>query len=155
MKNIFLPLIAFAMLVLVGSCGKVSHNGPLDGKWRLNACYSKANPTDASYIVYEDKSAERIFWSFQLNLLSITTADNLNGYTNETIARFSHEGDQLDIPQTYIHFRERDSLLTVPTTALVPIGLRSNTARFRVVSLSSSRMVLCSDQDSLLFSQLR
>ncbi len=155
MKNIFLPLATFVLLVVLTSCSKVSHNGYLDGKWRLRACYSKENPTDASYTIYKNKEPDSIYWSFQLNLLSITSPGNLNGYSNETLARFAHEGDRLNITQTYIHFRESDSLLVDHTDSLVRIGLRSNTARFRIVSLSSSRMVLCSDMDSLLFTQLR
>ncbi len=155
MKHIFFPIAALLLLVAAASCGKVSHNGKLDGKWRLNACYSKADPGDAHYTVCQDKYPQYIYWSFQLDLLSITSVDSLNGYTLETICRFSHEGDRLNITKSYIHFRDRDSLLVEPTNALVQLGLRSNTARFRVASLSSSRMVLCSDMDSLLFSQLR
>ena len=58
----------------------------------------------------------------------------------------------LDVEPLYIHFRDRDSLLTDPqTTCLKDVGIYGNSGHFRVSRLSENHMVLCSDRDSLVF----
>lgn len=154
-KYSFLSAILIVICCVLTACSKLSDNGPIDGKWRLEKMYSKSSAASTSYTDEKYLMDENIYWSFQLNLLSITSSELLNGYTGETTARFNLSGDQLNITQTYIHFRDRDSLLTDPTTMqLQALGIRGNACNYHIRTLSSSRMVLCSDADSLVFYKL-
>ena len=103
------------LLTLVLSCDKLPSNGDLDGKWMLEHSYVRSTP-DASFDVHTDRRAESISWNFQLDLLSIVSHAIHNGETTETVARFSVNGDRLDITKTYIHYRDRDVELTDPNT---------------------------------------
>lgn len=151
-------VISVVLVVLccaITACSKLSDNGPIDGKWRLEKMYSKTSPTASSYTEEKYLMDENIYWNIQLDLLSITSANLLNGYTGETTARFTHSGNLFSITKTYIHFRDRDSLLTDPsTTQLVPLGIRGNACDYHVSMPSSTRMVLCSPMDSLVFYKL-
>lgn len=146
---------SIAICCIIIACSKLSDNGDIDGKWRLEKMYSKTSPTASDYTIEKNLMDEKIYWNFQLKLLSITSSNILNGHTGETTARFTLSGDLLSINQTYIHFRDRDSLLTDPTTTqLETLGIRSNACNYRIRQLSSSRMVLCSHADSLVFYKL-
>lgn len=137
------------------SCDKLSDNGDLDGMWQLREMHTKASTDDATYSQATDKRAEKIYWSFQLDLLSITSEASLNGFTGETVARFTYSGERLEVTETYIHYRDRDSLLTDPeTTELEALGIRGNTGSFAVSQLSKHSMILCSDTDSLVFKKI-
>ena len=160
------------LLLLPFSCDKLPQNGDLDGQWQLleiqnfaasapeateQALKEKLSPLkkklsprkenfQALYFdaATQDVSDQRIYWSFQLDLLSIKTLSGpLNGHTGETVARFRHQGATLDITAAYIHFRDRDSLLTDSATqALLPVGICGNTAHFEVETISGGRLVL-------------
>lgn len=152
MKRLLYTLLACALAV---ACEKTPVNGELDGKWKLCEMHSKPAATDAAYTQAADVQQEAIYWNFSLRLLSITSAGNLNGHTQETVARFAYEGSSLSVTETYIHYRDRDSLIVDPqTTSLQPLGIRGNAARFRVAALTSSRLTLCSEMDSLVFRKL-
>ena len=140
---------------MIGSCSKVSHNGNLDGRWRMKECYSKVSTDDAHYTLYTNKMENQIYWNFQLKLLQITSGLQYNGKTYETICRFAYEEDRLSITSTYVHFRDRDSLITDPnTTSLLELGIRGNASNYHIKRLTSTEMILCSDMDSLIFYQL-
>lgn len=145
-------LYIFLACTLAVACEKTPVNGDLDGKWKLYEIHSKLVSTDAAYTQAADVQSAAIYWNFQLQLLSITSAETLNGHTQETVARFVHEGDNLALTETYIHYRDRDSLIVDPnTTSLQALGIRGNTAQYRVATLTSTRMTLCSTMDSLVF----
>lgn len=156
MKRIsFYSIICILFLGIFGSCSKVSHNGNLDGRWRMKECYSKASTEDAHYTIYTNKMENLIYWNFQLKLLQITSGLQYNGKSYETMCRFVHEGDRLSITSAYVHFRDRDSLITDPnTTSLVVLGIRGNATNYHIKRLTSTEMILCSDMDSLIFYQL-
>lgn len=66
----------------------------------------------------------------------------LNGHTTETIARFNYDKDRLQITKTYIHFRDRDSLLTDANTSILQsIGIRGNASNYDIKRLTSSSMI--------------
>lgn len=141
------------LLTLVLSCDKLPSNGDLDGKWMLEHSYVRSTP-EASFDVHTDRRTESISWNFQLDLLSIVSHAIHNGETTETVARFSVNGDRLDITKTYIHYRDRDVELTDPnTTCLEGVGIRGYADSYRIVSLSSGHLILCSDTDSLIFAK--
>lgn len=151
-------LFASLTILLFSYCSKMPENGALDGKWQLTEMYSKASTSDAHYIATPttDKRADNIYWNIQLQLLYITSAEPLNTFTNETVARFHYSGSTLQVGPTYIHYRDRDSLITnANTTELVPLGIRGNATTYDIKRLNASTMILCSPLDSLIFKKLR
>lgn len=147
-----LSIFVVIMLALT-ACDKLPKNGELDGQWQLMEMATKTAPDATEYAQVTNKKSERIFWRFQLDLLNIyTQLGNLNGHSGFSVARFKHANGKLDIAPTYIHFENRDSLLTDPsTTALLPMGIRGNAANFTVEELNSERMVLTSPMERLTF----
>ena len=155
MKRLFLFLSIIS--VLLASCDKTPANGDLDGKWLLKQRFVKETATDGAYSRLAEGPADtKIYWSFQLQLLSITSGSLAhNGQTGETVARFVREGNRLSVTQTYVHFRDRDELISDPSTTLLEVvGIRSNASDFRIALLNSSRLTLCSQLDSLVFVKL-
>lgn len=156
MHRLFLTLSCLALLLgaaTLASCDKTPMNGDLDGMWRLTEMHSKPTADAPTYSLQADLGAQRIFWNFQLRLLSIQNHDSLaNSETNETVARFEHSGNRLHVTHTYIHHRAEDILITDPaTTQLEHVGIRGCSSSFEVKCLTSKRMVLCSERDSLVF----
>ena len=152
MKPLYLLLLSLALLLFAG-CGKMPENGDLDGLWQLVEMHSKADPTDPQYSHYTDKRAEKVRWAFQLQLLSMKSFDLLPGTdTNEAVARFQYSSDRLQLTQIYLHYRDRDQLVEDPATApFQTLGVRGCKAQFRIAKLGGSRLILCSDMDSLVF----
>lgn len=150
-----LPLLSL-LLLLTFSCGKTPTGDDLDGKWHLIARHTKATAEATSYAEAVPSPDYNIYWSFQLQLMSITTDGVVhNGHSDETVARFSHEGDRLTLTQCYIHYRDRDSLLLDPTTEeLATVGIHGCTGQFRIATLSGRTLILCSDRDSLTFRKI-
>lgn len=151
MKRIFYLL---ATLPLWMACEKTPMNGDLDGEWILQEIHSKAKPNDLQYNhQHIDKRQSPVFWNVALQLIGINTPTELhNGKTNDTFCRFAYNGNQLSITETYVHFRDRDSLLTDPNTQLLAgVGIRGNASDFRISRLSGSQLILCSAMDSLVF----
>ena len=156
MHRLFLTLSCLALLLgaaTLASCDKTPMNGDLDGMWRLTEMHSKPTADAPTYSLQAVLEAQRIFWNFQLRLLSIQNHDGLaNSETNETVARFEHSGNRLHVTHTYIHHRAEDILITDPaTTQLEHVGIRGCSSSFEVKCLTSKRMVLCSELDSLVF----
>ena len=156
MHRLFLTLSCLALLLgaaTLASCDKTPMNGDLDSMWRLTEMHSKPTADAPTYSLQAVLEAQRIFWNFQLRLLSIQNHDGLaNSETNETVARFEHSGNRLHVTHTYIHHRAEDILITDPaTTQLEHVGIRGCSSSFEVKCLTSKRMVLCSERDSLVF----
>ncbi len=152
--------ILFASLSILSFsyCSKMPENGLLDGKWQLSEMYSKTTHSDAHYVatLATDKRADNIYWNIQLKLLYITSAKPLNTFTNETVARFHYSGSTLQVGPTYIHYRDRDSLITnANSTELIPLGIRGNATTYNIKRLNASTLILCSSLDSLIFKKLR
>ncbi len=151
-------LFASFTILLFSYCSKMPENGTLDGKWQLTEMYSKTTNSDAHYIATPttDKRADNIYWNIQLKLLYITSAEPLNTFTTETVARFHYSGSTLQVGPTYIHYRDRDSLITnANSTELIPLGIRGNATTYDIKRLNASTMILCSPLDSLIFKRLR
>lgn len=147
-------ITAMAML-LATACSHVSRNGLIDGKWRLHEIHSKATPTDAYYTAQKKSVLNNcIYWSFQLDLLQITSSLAHNGKTNKTFARFNYEVDKLAVYSPYAHLYDHDIPITDPNISLGSVGIRGHEANFRIVRINSSSLILCSDMDSLVFRKL-
>lgn len=142
------------MAALWTACGKTPTNGDLDGQWFLTEKYYKAEKHAKNYIATQEEPQEyTVIWNISLQLLEIATPGFAhNGVTSHTMGRIVYSSDKLAITQTYVHFRDRDSLITDPqTTCLETVGIRGNSENFRIAKLTSSRLTLCSDTDSLIF----
>lgn len=142
-------------LLLATACSHVSRNGLIDGRWRLHEIHSKVTPTDAYYTAQKKYVLnDRIYWSFQLDLLQITSSLAHNGQTNKTFARFNYESDKLAVYSPYAHLYDHDIPITDPNISLESVGIRGHEANFRIVRINSSSLILCSDMDSLVFRKL-
>lgn len=149
-----LAITAIGML-LATACSHVSRNGLIDGRWRLHEIHSKTTPTDAYYTAQKKSVLNNcIYWSFQLDLLQITSSLAHNGQTNKTFARFNYEGDKLAVYSPYAHLYDHDIPITDPNISLESVGIRGHEAKFRIVRINSSSLILCSDMDSLVFRKL-
>lgn len=155
-NKVIIFIVSLFMMTLFPSCTKLSNNGPIDGKWFLTSMYSKTNEESPHYTEFHNKQEEGIYWIFQLNLLNIRTMIYAENYlSTDIIARFNVNSDMLQVGPTYVHFRERDSLLTDPnTTLLEPIGIRGISSTYKIVELNSNNMILCSSKDSLVFRKI-
>ena len=151
MKNHIILLFTFT-LALISSCEKNPTNGDLDGQWQLLEISNKTVATDADYDTHISKKDDRIYWCFQLDLLMIRSKENLNGQTPYTFARFNHSGKNLDLTSTYIHFRDKDELITeTDTRILEPMGITGNAEKYVIQELNSKRMVLTTAVKRLTF----
>lgn len=151
MNRIFLFLL-IALLTL-GACDKLPENGPLDGQWQLMEIATRQSPDDADFSLREAQKDNRIYWCFQLKLLSIRTlTGSLNGHTDETVGRFRYTGDRLAVTELHIHYRARDSLVTDPsTTAFERLGITGCADTFQIERLDGQQMVLRSADRRLTF----
>ena len=155
-KKLLHLLLLLTVMLTAASCEKMSDNGKLDGMWHLQQiCSRPQNAASAGYTEHQDVREAGIYWCFQLQLLQIKSKAFLNGETSETMCRFGCTDSRLDITSTYIHYRDRDELITdVQTERLAPLGIRGNAGSFRIERLTDHHMVLCSDRDSLVFQKI-
>lgn len=150
-KHLITSCIAASSLVLgAAGCDKLPANGELDGMWQLTQMTPAATGETA------DKKAEHIYWSFQLDMMMIHTPDVLhNGKTYNTSALFSRQGDSLHVNSVFVHYVNRDSIISDPaSTTLDAVGIHGNAAHFRIDQLSSDHMQLTSDYCRLSFRKL-
>lgn len=151
MKKIF--LMAFVVLTGLTACEKTPVNGALDGMWQLMEVSAKDVAAEDGWAQPQSVKGEGIYWNVQLDLLVIHSQHApLNGYTFDTAARFRHEGGRLDITEMYVHYENRDSLITDPaTTIFEPLHIHSNRASYAVEKLTGKQLILCSDYNRLVF----
>lgn len=144
-------LILLSIFCLLCSCDKTPANGDLDGMWQL----MEASEADGNggYANAVSRKADGIYWKFQLQLLMIHSQfEPLNGHTFDTAARFCRHDNKLDITATYVHFGDRDSLLTDPAcTELIPLGIHGNSASYTIEKINGKEMVLSSGHNRLVF----
>ena len=150
-KNIFYLVLSLTLLLPLGfSCEKNPENGDLDGQWQLMELRAKTDLSKPDYDSIVNKKDERIYWSFQLNLLMIRYI-GVPGM-NDFIARFDYGHDKLNIAPTYVHYRERDSLLEDSSTRILePVGISGNGEKFQIKKLNSKSMILSNSVKQLSF----
>ena len=127
------------------ACDKMPENGDLDGQWQM---------TSIKHLNHDAPSAlnGKVYWSFQLKLLSIYTPDaKHNQVSNYTFCRFQVKGDSLFITDSYVHKMDTDSILNETATCLDVVGLHNNRESYAIQTLTDSRMVLRSDYHELEF----
>ena len=137
---------------LLSSCDKMPENGKLDGMWQLlEVDYKKTGSAD-SIVNTKDK---QIYWAVQFKLISIRNAPYtpiVEGLTEETMARFRHQGDSILIDEIYLHRRSEDVLVSSEETTLFrTFGIDGNKARFKIEKLSDDQLYLSSGYARLAF----
>ena len=145
MKTKYLLPFLLAAFTLV-ACDKMPVNGDLDGQWQMTSIkhVGHAAPTPALN--------GKVYWSFQLNLLSIyTPEDKHNGSESYTFCRFQVKGDSLHITKSYVHSMDKDVEVEETATYLDRVGLHSNRESYAIKTLTDSRLVLHSDYHELEF----
>ena len=127
------------------ACDKMPENGDLDGQWQM---------TSIKHLNHDAPSAlkGKVYWNFQLKLLSIYTPDDLHNLgTNYTFCRFQVKGDSLHITKSYVHSMNTDLEMEDGVTYLDVVGLHNNRESYAIQTLTDSRMVLRSDNHELEF----
>lgn len=131
--------------VFVSCDVETSHNGDLDGMWRLEAVDTLA--TGGHY----DLGDEQRIWSVQHNLLELR---DHTGTAGAFLLRFDHQGERLRTYSPYV-FNRTDGDYPVENPAfLLPFGISQLDETFTVEQLSSSRMRLRNDLLRLHFRKL-
>ena len=131
MRKSFMISSVLCLLLLVSCDIESSDNGKLDGFWLLNQVDSLSKGTTLDY------SSQRIFWSFQYDLLQLS---NLND--NTIIYRFVRNSNQLNLNNPCMFDRALGDTLVTDIGVLRPYGVNSLNETFNIVDLSSSNMVL-------------
>lgn len=148
-----LPILFISLLMLFAACDKLPDDDDLNGQWRLLEMYGIDD--NGKFTQLTDKRESSTYWNFQLSLLYITSNDLHNGSTAVSFARFTHSGNTLSINEAYVHYRDRDSLVTDPaSTAFATVGIRGNATQFVINRLTGSQLILTSPTDSLIFYRL-
>ncbi|MBO5699428.1 MAG: lipocalin-like domain-containing protein [Bacteroidaceae bacterium] len=147
-------LFCFFIVSLV-ACDKLPQNDDLDGMWHLQkkTTFNDVNPNEVNV------SDLRIYWNFQLDLLEIVSLeepiyqdDAKKLKTDKVFCRFDFSGHTLCVNQVYLHFDNRDSLLTDTSTQLLErYGIMGCRDTFNVEHLGSKQMILVSDHKRLCF----
>lgn len=132
-----LGLVA-VMASVMGACTlETSGNGDLDGFWHLVA----VDTVDTGGVL--NLSDERLFWSFQGNLLSHRDAD---GRCDELISYFERSGDSLFVTRTFFYDRPNSDPVVEDVGVLRPYGINKLGEHFYVQHLDGGTMILLSDK---------
>ena len=145
MRTKYLLPFLLAAFTLV-ACDKMPEYGDLDGQWQMTSIkhVGHAAPTSALN--------GKVYWSFQLNLLSIyTPEDKHNGSESYTFCRFQVKGDSLHITKSYVHSMNTDIEMDETATYLDVVGLHNNRESYAIKTLTDSRLVLHSNYHELEF----
>lgn len=131
--KIFLPLIS--IILFLASCGdlvETSHNGKLDGYWKLATIDTLATGGQ------KDLHNQSLFMAVQGKIMMLNNIDNDSGY----IFQFNHADGHLKIFDARVNDRGNgDPLLTSPD-GLKPFGFSGLEEDFTVEKLTSGKLVL-------------
>lgn len=119
MKRFLYIIIGVAMLLT--SCDKEeSSNGNLEGFWQM-------------------LPSSGVTWAFQGHILELR---DVNKVHQDIVMSFSREGDMLKLTDPYRVDRDSDDVPLQNADLLIPYGISDTSAEFRIVELTSRRMVL-------------
>ena len=138
MKKIVYILLA----VVLFSCDKLPVNGKLDGMWQLMEIRHANN---------EKTYPERTYYRFQLELFRLNKVHEGSLHESKTdsyVGRFEFTEDSLSF---YNIRKYKNENVAATDKDLAPFGLNTSTDRFRIEELTSSNMVLKSQDVQLVF----
>lgn len=143
--TLYALLLAAAILPFISCELETSDNGDLDGFWHLTRIDTLATQGT------RDMKQERIFWSFQKDLLKV---DDKTGENSSILLRFNHSGGNLTLSDPYIYDREAGDIKLDDVEPLRPFGINALTETFTTTSLSGSHMTLESPMLRLSFKKM-
>lgn len=149
MKKIFILLIV--SLPLLVSCElETSDNGDLDGFWHLTTVDTLANG------VQTDMVSQKIFWSFQKDLLQLRGSTDSEKELQEFYLRFVLKDDQLLLSDIHLRDREKDDPQVDETTMplIYKYGIRQLQETFKVLKLDNKEMIIQNNTLRLRFTKM-
>jgi len=151
------PIIIAISTLALSACEKTPVNGDLDGKWSLKELYTRSADGTGSYVAQTDTLMSPTYWSFQLNMMQINTAEALaDGLSLTLDGYFATSDGKLSITTLYDNNRAAGHDDVIPDSVqLLRVGIRAIPANFRIHELSSKRMVLVGNCDSLVFKKMQ
>jgi len=145
-KHILFPVLLLAAVMPFVSCElETSDNGDLDGFWHL----VQADTLATSGV--RDMRKERIYWSFQCDLLKV---DDKTGNNKSILLRFDHSGGKMTLSEPYIYDRSSGDIKLEDAELLRPFGINDMTETFDMIHLSGSHMIMESPVLRLSFKKM-
>lgn len=145
MKKLHIYIIGClsAVSAIFASCHlETSGAGDYDGMWHL----TRVDTIATGGVL--DLSKEKIFWSFQFNLME---ADDKSGAHQSILMRYVKDNGTLILGQPYAYDRDNGDQPLSENTLLKPFGINNTEEHFTVVKLKGGSMELQSDILKLSF----
>lgn len=145
MKKLYIYMLGIVgtLICMLSSCElETSGAGDFGGMWHL----TRVDTIATGGVL--DLSKEKIFWSFQFNLME---ADDKSGSHQSILMRYSNASGKLVLNQPYAYDRENGDVPLTETTLLKPFGINNVEETFQVLKLSGGKMQLQSDMLILTF----
>ena len=145
-KTLSLCTLCIVLSTLIYSCKlETSDNGKLDGFWKL----TRVDTLATGGVL--DLTESGIFWSVQMNLLSVDDKYQADG--REILFRFKHEGGQLTLSEPREGYQYTGDKDVEDVKKLQPYGINNLTETFTVEGLNGSHMYLSTSQLRLSFTR--
>ena len=126
--------LIISVISLMTACHmESSDNGHLDGFWHLVRVDTLS--TGGTSDLHQDY----FFWAFQFQLLSVR---NTQKSPEEYFLRFQRQGDELVLSHPFQYVLQGKDAPVENIDLLRPFGINDQEERFRIVHLSSRRMML-------------
>lgn len=144
MKKIIYTLFISTLVLITTSCSwfETDNAGDFEGMWHLRSVENLGDGTTLDY------SKQRIYWSFQKNLLQM---EDKNGNITTLLWRFSHQEGKLIISKPYRYDRENGDELLENTELLEPYFIYNLEETFTIEHLGSGTMRLASPSVRMSF----
>ena len=146
MKKFYTYIImacACMMTAMLSSCElETSGAGDFDGMWHL----TRVDTLATGGVL--DLSKEKIFWSFQFNLME---ADDKDHGHQSILMRYNKSDGKLLLTQPYAYDRENGDAPLAEPTLLKPFGINNIEETFQIQKLSGGKMQLQSEMLKLYF----
>lgn len=131
--KIFLPLVtALLFLVSCGDLAESSHNGKLDGYWKLAAIDTLATGGQT------DLHNQSLFMAVQGTIMMLNNIDNGTGY----IFQFNHADGHLKIYDARVNDREGGDPQLTSSDNLKSFGFSELEEDFTVEELTGGKLIL-------------
>lgn len=138
--------LIFATVMTVSCKLENSHNGALDGYWKLYAVDTLANGTTS------DLGLSSIFWAVEKDILMVR--DNNDEVRREYVFRFEHTDSTLRLWDAQLYDKKAGSQAVEDATELAKYGINKTEETFTIDHLTSRRMALSTTELRLSFKKL-
>jgi len=139
-------LCTLCVLLSLASCKlETSNNGQLDGFWKL----TRVDTLATGGVL--DLSEQGIFWSVQMNLLSVE--DKYQEDARPILFRFDHSGGKLTLSEPRESYQYTGDKDVEDIKKLQPFGINQLKETFTVETLNSSHLYLSTPTLRLSFTR--